>query len=793
MKKIASIFFTVLIFICFKSNAQDILVSNITEYNNAIKTVKPGTAIILKNGIWTDVELNAYGKGTANNVINIKAETAGKVIINGNSTLNIYGEYIIVSGLWFKDGHSSFKSVVQFKKDSNTFANHCRFTNSTISYFRVDTGIKDHWVDLWGKNNRVDHNNFTGKTSPGTTLVVWLKGEEHIENNHRIDHNLFGSREELGTNGGETIRIGTSTNSKKSSKTLVEKNVFESCNGEIEIISNKSGDNIYRDNLFIGSKGALTLRHGDNALVERNVFLGNGVSKTGGIRVINSNHIIRNNLFVGLEGDGYRGPIVVMNGVPDSPLNRYEQVKNVDIQNNTIINSGPISFGAGMDAERTLAPINTNFSNNLIYSTKLGRNILFVDSVKGITFNNNYIDASTAQVLQGFNTTKIDWNKIGSLSIPSVNNSDLLQVTKNDKSYDKDITNAIRELFNAGAFNLDSKKLPKALKLRAGTGWTPKIVLPIVKAIEISVEPGIETLRKVIEKASTGSILYLKDGTYFLEKKIKVSKNITIIGTKKGTTIIKAKNDLEKPIDYLFRINEGVTLNISHITLDGENSNLKYAIVSPDKQEKGLYNLFADHIVFQNFTNTNGGSVFKAYNGTKADTLSFINSRFENNYRGLNLSYDKDLMGIYNANTIILDNSVFLNIEEAAVNYIRKTPSSEIPGGNLLIKNCIFNKVYNQEKGKIIKADGIYKVEILNSVFENNYKVKTPVSLVGSHNFISNCLIHNSGFVEVNKRATKSNIIYKNPKWKDNVLFIPSDKSELLKKNNTIDTIGLKL
>nr|WP_317039202.1 polysaccharide lyase 6 family protein [Polaribacter atrinae] len=242
------------------------------EYNTTIKSAKPGDIIVLKNGVWEDVELNAYGKGEEGNPILIKAETPGEVIITGNSTLNIYGEFIIVSGLWFKDGNTTYKSVVQFRKDSKIFANNCRLTNSTISYFNSKENLKDHWVDIWGKNNRVDHNNFTGKISEGTTLVVWLKGEEHVENNHRIDNNFFGTRPDLGKNGGETIRIGTSTNSKKSSKTLVERNVFANCDGEIEIISNKSGDNIYRDNLFIGSQGALTLRHGDNALVERNVF-----------------------------------------------------------------------------------------------------------------------------------------------------------------------------------------------------------------------------------------------------------------------------------------------------------------------------------------------------------------------------------------------------------------------------------------------------------------------------------------------------------------------------------------
>lgn len=789
-----NISFSLFIIFLFGTNiilAQEKLVSNIIEFNNTMNLAAPGDVIVLKNGIWKDVKLNAYGKGEVDRPILIKAETPGEVIITGNSTLNIYGEYIIVSGLWFKDGNTEYKSVVQFKKDSKNFANNCRFTNSTISYYKSKENLKDHWVDLWGKNNRVDHNNFTGKTSAGTTLVVWLKGEEHIENNHRIDNNLFGLREELGTNGGETIRIGTSTNSKKSSKTLVERNVFANCDGEIEIISNKSGDNIYRDNLFVGSKGALTLRHGDNALVERNVFLGSGVSKTGGVRIINSNHIVRNNLFVGLQGAGFRGPIVVMNGVPNSPLNRYEQVKNVDIQNNTIINSGPISFGEGKDDEKTLAPINSNFSNNLIYNNKPGKNILFLDDVSGITFNNNYIDTPTLQDIKGFKAVKIDWKELGAFLIPTENNPDLVRTFKNDKSLDKDITNTVREIFNAGAFNLDSKKLPKALKLRAGTGWTPTIVAPIVKPVEISVVPGIETLRKAIDKAAPGSILNLTSGAYILENKIKVSKNITIVGDKNGETIIKAKKDLDKPIDYLIRVNEGVHLNLKNVILDGENSNLKYAIVSPDKQEARLYNLFVDHVTFQNFTNKKGGSVFKAYNGTQADTLSFKNAIFKNNYRGLNLSYDKDIMGKYNANTIIIDNSIFENIEESAINYYRKTVTPEIPGGNLIVKNSIFSNVYNDEKGKIIRTDGIGSVEITNSVFENSFKVTTPISLKGSNNSISNCLIYNSGFVKVSGNAKKENLIYKNPKWEDRVLFIPNEKSPLLKLNNGIDGIGL--
>ena len=312
---ILSLSFFFINIIVLVSQELNVKVNDIQEFNNAIKSVEEGTTIILKNGEWSNVKLNINGFGTKENPIVVKAETPGKVLITGDSKMTISGNYITVSGFWFKDGNPTSKSIISFRNKSKDVANNSRLTNTTISYYNpIDKSLKSHWVDLWGKNNRVDHNNFTGKTNDGTTLVVWLKGKESEDNNHKIDNNLFGKRQELGKNGGETIRIGTSANSMKSSRTIVEKNTFKNCDGEIEIISNKSANNIYRDNLFFESKGSLVLRHGNNALVERNVFLGNNVKSTGGIRIINENHIIRNNLMIGIQGSGFRAPIVVMNG-----------------------------------------------------------------------------------------------------------------------------------------------------------------------------------------------------------------------------------------------------------------------------------------------------------------------------------------------------------------------------------------------------------------------------------------------------------------------------------------------
>ena len=786
------ILFAILFFISIYTNSQTIVVNDIKEFNTAISGAVPGTKIVLKNGVWNNVELNVYGIGKKENPIVITAETPGKVLITGDSNMNISGKHIIVNGLWFKDGNPTLKSIISFRKNTKEAAYDCRLTNSTISYYNpTDQNLNTHWIDLWGKNNRVDHNNFTGKTNAGTTLVVWLKGDEHINNNHRIDHNYFGERPELGVNGGETIRIGTSENSMKSSNTIVESNTFQNCDGEIEIISNKSGNNIFRNNLFVASKGMLTLRHGDNALVESNVFLGNNTSNTGGIRIINEGHIVRNNLLVGLNGTGMRGSIVIMNGVPNSPLNRYNQVKNVDIINNTLINSSPMEFAYGKDNERTLPPINTVFANNLITNTNSGVIYNSSDTIDGITFKNNIVNSDANIDSERFTKVLINWTLLKSLPMPDSTNTSLISLFKNKNTPTVDITNTPKSKNIIGAFNLNNKLLPSALTMRTGTYWKAAITKPTPKIVSktILVKPGVNTLKDAFKEVSNKTVLVLEDGIYYMSSSQKVNGNITIKGT--TNTIIKGSDDLPNPLNYFFRINPKSTLSVENIIFDGESDTMvKYAIVSPDENQAEKYNLYIDNCTFKNFNNKSGGSIFKAYVGTLADTISVKNSSFLDSYRGLNLSYEKSALEKYNAEIIIIQNSLFKNIEEFAINYFKSGLTNDSALGKLFISNSIFSNVANSESGKIIKTNRIPLVEIKNSIFEKSYLIKNPISLSGIHNKITNSLIYTSGQIKTSNGAIESDIYYKNPKWEDNSKFIPSKKSILLKENNKIDLIG---
>ena len=228
-------------------NAAKYFVASVSEFNTALGQVQPGDSIVMKAQVWTNAKIIFQKNGTQQDSIYLVSEIPGKVILSGTSTLRIAGKYLVVDGLYFTNGYSDDGGVIEFRNGSNN-AQYCRLTNTAIINYNPSNSSTDYkWISLYGDHNRVDHCYLKGKTHSGTTLVVWLSS---TPNYHLIDHNYFAFRPELGVNGGETIRVGTSDWSMYDSYTTVEYNYFEECNGEIEIISNKSCENIYRYNTF---------------------------------------------------------------------------------------------------------------------------------------------------------------------------------------------------------------------------------------------------------------------------------------------------------------------------------------------------------------------------------------------------------------------------------------------------------------------------------------------------------------------------------------------------------------
>jgi poly(beta-D-mannuronate) lyase len=329
--------------------AAEYVASNPTEATKALGSLKPGDELILADGEWPSYVIAFKAKGTAEKPITLRAQTPGKAILTGKSSVLVSGTHLIVNGLLLKNTTGTGEGIL-------LSGSHNRLSETAII-----GGKYKYFVHLRGSEHRVDHCYLEGKTSEGPTLQIEAEG---TPNHHRVDHNHFGPRRRLGQNGGETIRIGYSFQSLTNSSTLVEHNLFDRCNGELEIISNKSSDNIYRANTFLECEGMLTLRHGNRCLIDGNFFLGNRKKSTGGIRVIGEDHVVINNYFEGLE----KGLIWITAGVPNSKLEEYFQAQRCLIAFNTIVNCrGPaLELDAGFgDSKRSLRPADITLANNL--------------------------------------------------------------------------------------------------------------------------------------------------------------------------------------------------------------------------------------------------------------------------------------------------------------------------------------------------------------------------------------------------------------------------------------------
>jgi poly(beta-D-mannuronate) lyase len=350
--------------------AKDFPIADVAALKSAMRSAQPGDSLVLRAGEWRDAKLVFKAQGTKNNPITLKAAEPGKTILTGRSSLRIGGKHLVIEGLLFQDPDPAVSDLIDFRIDSDDLAEHCRMTNCAVTNARSsDDANESRWIGLYGAGHRLDRCTIQGKSNKGPSLVVWLGGDN--AGGHQIDHNYFGPRENLGKNGGETIRLGDSKTSMLAGKCVVEHNLFERCNGETECVSNKSCENFYRENTFLEVSGTLTLRHGNNCTVERNVFLGNDVRGTGGVRIIGEDHVVRGNFFEKLTGDDARSALCLMMGIPDSPAHRYFQVKRARIENNTFIDcEHPILIGLSDDNDATLAPIETTIVGNHVLSPK---------------------------------------------------------------------------------------------------------------------------------------------------------------------------------------------------------------------------------------------------------------------------------------------------------------------------------------------------------------------------------------------------------------------------------------
>ena len=360
--------FTFLILLLLSNfvSATEYFVSSASEINSAMINAQPGDTLTMTVGTWTNQQIYLNGNGAEGDSILLRAAIPGHVVLNGSSRISINGSYLKVDGLRITGGYN-LAGAIDFESGSH----HCRVTNTEISEFNPpDPATRYHWINLKGSHNRLDRCFISGMRHSGVSVLITLTGTPY--GYHRIDHNFFADKPLGDGNGYETLKVAAGAYSDLEGNIVAEYNYFYRCNGEMEMISNKCHNNIYRYNTFVECRATLTLRQGKNCIVEGNYFFGNGAPETGGIRITHRGHKVFNNYLQDLTGTSQRSAISLYTGMDDSSYipddGGHVRVDSVLIAHNTIVNCAVGIYSGVFDSDdKILLPPKDNIlANNIV-------------------------------------------------------------------------------------------------------------------------------------------------------------------------------------------------------------------------------------------------------------------------------------------------------------------------------------------------------------------------------------------------------------------------------------------
>lgn len=383
-------------------------ISNPEELSDLSSSLQAGDVVILADGTYSSDSRIKFSptSGTADNPITFKAATPGGVLFSGGLKMSIGGDHVVVDGFHWKGGYGA-SNFVEFR-DGRNYANYSKIQNCAIDGLEISpedklddgsTSITKHrWIVLYGTYNTVVNCSFMNKESAGALVLVELYYNafpDEVTNaschvvGHRIANNYFYKYSKIDSslsNSGdsETIRIGASSNQNVNANVTVENNYFLEADGENEIITNKSKNNKFINNTFRRCRGSLVLRHGSHATVDGNYFLGENTEGTGGIRISDSNHTIKNNYIqdciTATSQAKWNNGITFIGGGDNAAVactatnmsNGYQKSNNLTISNNSIVNTNaPLFYNTSKGSN----DVTGSFFDNLIYFSNGNANL----------------------------------------------------------------------------------------------------------------------------------------------------------------------------------------------------------------------------------------------------------------------------------------------------------------------------------------------------------------------------------------------------------------------------------
>ncbi len=396
---------------------------NFDDFEDACEAAQPGDEIILAAGRYEPASIKMVDvAGTAANPVIIRAELIGADTLDADTFFElIHCSYVTIQGF-----------VINITEKSTTFkiqtCNNIRITQNILdgsgeSYLNdegnrnssVWISIQGYWDDPTGlsHHNRIDHNILRNKKTLGNMIRIDGTNDLYVSQYDVIEYNHFQNMGPRATNEMEAIRIGWSAMSESDGFCTLSNNLFEECNGDPEIVSVKCNKNTISHNTFLRCQGTLSLRHGNESLIEGNFFLGEEAEGTGGVRVYGSDHVIINNYFEGLTGTKWDAPITLTYGDAEEGsggLTNHFRIERALIANNTLVNNHHgIEVGYDNQTKYSKPPRDVVLANNLVTSDT-GVFVTYINPPDNMTWDNNLFYATDdASISDGVTLTGDDY------------------------------------------------------------------------------------------------------------------------------------------------------------------------------------------------------------------------------------------------------------------------------------------------------------------------------------------------------------------------------------------------
>ena len=477
------------------------------------------------------------------------------------------------------------------------------------------------------------------------------------------------------------------------------------------------------------------------------MILGNGKEATGGVRVINKGQWVVNNFFYQCTGTGFRAPLTIMNGIPNSPAHRYVQVTDAVIMNNSFIECAPLSFCEGSDTERTLPPDHVLFANNVFYKKKDSLVYRAFDRIDGIRFMNNKMSKGLQETVNGLEAGTFTLQKADIIPFPSVGQGSPLSMMDSLQEINREKKTKISS--HPGFSDLALlRQVMFRMASQTGAGWfVPRLVS---EKPEKKTAASAEDIYRLLEDQSRPVIIQLTGTNYTFNRPVPISGKVQILGSNR---ILRFRSIQHLSSVFLICGNGHLTLKELNVNASGLKATNLIENDTSGKTEH--YNLVIRNSSFERLEGCE--NIFLAHPYSFADSIVIDHVRFRFFNHGFLMDQEKDNKGYYSAEKIRMTGNNFSQGRGRLMSILRGGNDESTLGPQLEFRQNRVDSTHTGNENPLFQLTGVQKTLFV----QNSFRYSNPSGVlilytdtVKAQHLIRNHTSLQSGAIGKNKFVT---------------------------------------